>query len=244
MKKDQSLEVVFTSDGIAAEKLWQLIRSVIRMEGIEEPSYQIVDRIIPTDEIGPALRIRKHFGILGNAYSFDYCPVEQFDHCLLTVQSLKECERRDWDMWVATLGSLDSFINARIYDVEYEFWQNAQDVSEYESNGRSYESLPIVSNGLPFPLTKQIIDISRNPGRRILRRGFVEGVGSTMWIGPNFIKRTKARLQKLRASQFYQVTPLHENLFKIKVQEACFDCGEGKQALLQNQLRELLYPGV
>lgn len=244
MTKDESLELIFTSDGIDTEKLWQLIFSVIRFEGVEEPSYQLVDRIIPTDEMGSALRSREHFGILGMAYSFDYCPVEQFDHCLLTVQPLKECQRRDWDRWVASLGSLESFINARIYDVEYEFWQNAQDVLEYESNGRNYGSLAMVSNGLPFPLTKQIIDISRNPGRRILRRGFVEGVGSTMWIGPNFIKRTQTRLQKLRDWQFCQVTPFDGNLFKIKIQEACFDCGGGRQGLLQNQLRQLLYPGV
>ncbi len=55
------------------------------------------------------------------------------------------------------------FVQAWVYDIEYDFWQNAKDPLEYEAAGRSSANLPKISNGLPPPLSQLEIDTSQNP---------------------------------------------------------------------------------
>src|SRR5690606_3246620 len=69
-----------------------------------------------------------------------------------------------------------------IYDVEYDYWQNAKDPLQYEAVGRDYSHLPMRSNGLPPPVERMEIDTSENPGRWIFREGYIEAVGSVMWL--------------------------------------------------------------
>lgn len=101
--------------------------------------------------------------------------------------------------WVAVFLSEDCFLSARIADSEYEYWQNADRIWEYERAGRSYERKELVSNNLPPPLSEIIIDTSINPGRRILRSGFIEAIGYEMWLSARFFELiggcSKAALQ-------------------------------------------------
>ena len=91
-----------------------------------------------------------------------------------------------WDSWVSPFLDELGFVQAWVSDVEYDHGQNASDPIEYTAVGRDYSHLPLKSNGLPFPLEQQVIDTSANPGRWTMRIGYIEAIGSTMWLGKNF----------------------------------------------------------
>ncbi|WP_404478523.1 hypothetical protein [Novosphingobium sp. BL-52-GroH] len=95
---------------------------------------------------------------------------------------------RSWDVWVEPFLSEPSFVEAWVSDAEYDYWQNASDPLEFEAAGKSVDQLPLVSNGLPAPLDQMIVDTSSNPGRWIMRDGYIEAVGSTMWLGEKFFE--------------------------------------------------------
>ena len=93
--------------------------------------------------------------------------------------------RSDWG-WVIGFSELPGFLGARVADYDYEYWQNADSVVEYESSGRSYDLAMLISNGLPYPLEEKVIDVSVNPGRRMFKSGYVEAIGYEMWLSDRF----------------------------------------------------------
>lgn len=105
---------------------------------------------------------------------------------VLTVEELEPGSSRSWDAWVSPFLGDTRFVQAWITDAEYDFWQNASQILEYEAVGKPFRHLPLISNGLPPPLQGQNIDTSSNPGRTIIRQGYIEAVGSKMWLGQLF----------------------------------------------------------
>jgi hypothetical protein len=132
-----------------------------------------------------------HFGLALGDCLLDYGHVANSDLSLVGVHGCIQGEQ-DAEVWLAPFLAGETFRQARLYDSEYEFWQNAADPLQYQARNRSHEGLPMRSNGFPPPLEQMVIDTSRNPGRRFLRRGFVEGVGCPMWLGETFWSLTGA----------------------------------------------------
>ena len=58
-----------------------------------------------------------------------------------------------WDAIAESFVGEVGFVQAYVADDEYSFWQSAHDPVQYEAAGRAYFGLPMVSNGLPAPLT-------------------------------------------------------------------------------------------
>ena len=136
------------------------------------------------------------------------------------------------DMFIEELPVVQAFI----HDDEYCFWQNAEDVLQYESVGKDHSRLRKVSNGLPYPLKQKVVDIRKNPGRRIFREGFKEVVSSPMWIDKKFIKNIQD-LYKLSG-----VTIVEKgDLLKITSPYNPFDSDKGEQRKLQEALRTRIY---
>lgn len=144
-------------------------------------------------------------------------------------------------MGSAFLG-FDSFVSARVYDIEYEYWQNAYDPLQYEAAGKPYSHLPMVSNGLPFPLEKEIIDISTNLGRRELKEEYIEAIGSTMWIGNTFWKLTKTNQTNICTQDWIDCELQAFNVMQIKSAKTLFGSDEGEERIIQEKLRKALFP--
>jgi hypothetical protein len=98
------------------------------------------------------------------------------------------------------------------------------------------------SNGLPFPLEQRVIDTSQNPGRRVLRDGYVEAIGSVMWFGEPFWRLTGASKQAVRTADWLQCEQLNNGVLRVQVADAPFTTGEGASGGLQDRLRSLLFP--
>lgn len=148
-----------------------------------------------------------------------------------------------WISWVEAFICEPSFIQAWVVDIDYDYWQNATDILEYELAGRDYAHLPLKSNGLPFPLQQDIIDVSENPGRVYFKAGYVEAVSSDIWIGDKFLKATGCSTQSDHYEgagiTFTQIAP---SIFKIVSSNECFNSLDTAERQLN--LRRALYDRV
>jgi hypothetical protein len=162
----------------------------------------------------------------------------------LSFVSIVDCVRdeQDAETWLAPFLADEAFRQARLYETEYDFWQNAADPLQYEARGRSYEGLPMRSNGLPPPLEQQVIDTSRNPGRRLLRRGFIEALGCPMWLGQAFWSIGGGSRDAVCAHGWLHCETLPNGVVRIRAAKAPFASAEGEQGEIQELLRTTLYP--
>lgn len=134
----------------------------------------------------------------------------------------------------------DRFTSAWLFDSTYSVLQNTTDIGYFKRKGIDYSHLPIKNNGLPPPLTKDIIDISANPGRRVFNHEYIEAVGSTMWLGERFWQVTGTSKNKVLSSDQFDVTEKN-GVVKVVAQDAPFTDWKGEQGERQNQLRKLLF---
>jgi len=159
---------------------------------------------------------------------------------LLTINPEAQSEA-SWEKIAGAFLSCQGFVQACVLNEEYTFWQNAQDPLQYEAAGRSYAGRRMVSNGLPSPLTRSVIDVSHNPGRWIIKPGYVEMVGREMWLGRPFWSRVGAdRWQDLAAASAYRVREIDNSTTSIAVPGKVFI--DETTADVQDDLRRLLFP--
>lgn len=144
-----------------------------------------------------------------------------------------------WERWVSPFLSEENFVQAWVSDVEFDFWQNATDLLEYEVAGVSYMGLPLRSNGLPPPLEEMEVDVSQNPGRWSLNKGFVEAIGTSMWLGPLFWNYVGDRREKLKSVKWLRLVELSRGVIFLEVPGIHFF--DLSTAHIQYELRKILY---
>jgi hypothetical protein len=132
------------------------------------------------------------------------------------------------------------FVQARIYDAEYERWQNAESLTLFEVECAEHAHLPKRSNGLPFPLTQEIVDISKNLGRWVLKSGYIEAVGAVMWVNKSLLQVEGVDEKTLMDVDCFEVEDLG-GVLKIAAYDQCFTSAVGAQAERQALLRKVLF---
>ena len=144
-----------------------------------------------------------------------------------------------WDQWVSPFLEWPNFVQAWVEDSEYNHWQNASDPNEYKVVGRDMSGLKMKSNDLPPPLQQEIVDTSQNPGRWEFRQGYIEAIGSPMWIGDNLWRAIgENRECELRALNWLHLTEPQSGILRLE-SDLPFD-GE-TSASEQNALRAAIY---
>jgi hypothetical protein len=163
-----------------------------------------------------------------------------YDHCFVSIREKVANAAGDWEAWTIPFVVLDGFVEAWAADVEYNHWQNAKDPIEYESAGRDFSHLSMKSNGLPPPLEQMEIDTSRNPGRWVLRSGYVEAVGAMMWLSELFWDRVgRDQRHRVTSADWINASEAAPGVVRIEV-EGCRFIAEDT-AEVQDRLRALLY---
>ena len=179
------------------------------------------------------------FSIDLDAGQISFCPVanHRLDRLEL-VDVVASIE--DADLWLSNLVGDARFIQARVYDKEFDYWQNASDRLQYEAAGRSYAGLPMISNGLPYPMAQDIIDTSRNPGRSVLRSGFIESVGSVMWLGDGFWEIAQISAPDWSVLPWLEVEK-HRGFVRLRASTRPFTSADGDERERQDALRSLIF---
>jgi hypothetical protein len=182
------------------------------------------------------------FSIEGSVGAFNKVSVTNNSLDFLSIR--QESVIVPWRDWASLFCQGSDFVMAWLADCEYEYWQNASDPLQFQAAGRAHENLPLISNGLPPPLEKAIVDISNNPGRRILRTGYIEAVGNVMWLGEPFWALTGAKKEEILMASWLKVSNPTGSVFRIQASDKCFTQSVGESAILQLKMRCLLFPAA
>lgn len=233
------LELVLALDSASASTLWRAIQAGGLVLPGTDSRCRVADRSLPVAAVWEHLRETQaaHFRIRADGYIFDLTPVRNHAHCLLQVHPTVVRDQ-PWDQVVLAVAEVAGLISARVFDVEFEYWQNAQDPLEYRAKGRSLRGLRIARDPV---FGDQLIDISQNPGRRLLRNGYVEAIGPIMWFGPAFWVRTGARRGEVIAASFLRHCSLSEILDRIEIPGGPLTSTDESRQLQEN-VRGLLFP--
>jgi hypothetical protein len=114
------------------------------------------------------------------------------------------------------LASIEGFNFGYIEDYEFNYWQNAERLCFYEMRNVPHHHLPKKSNGMPYPLEEDIVDISLNFGRDIEYPGVLFAIAPTMWVNKSFISNVcPAFLSNM--SPFVDVKNITENICCLKL---------------------------
>jgi hypothetical protein len=237
------VEVTLEYLGITADAAWELLRASHPSLLSESKQIDLYGDMHLVSDMPEAIKRKgkPHFRAEFSEGELDYAPVE---NPRLNQLFIKGCitDVDDAWTWVRPIATCKQFRSARVFDQDYEFWQNAEDPIQYEGSGRSYAGLPMKSNGLPYPLEQRILDISKNPGRRVFRQGYVEAVGAVMWLGEQFWPLTGASRQEVLAADWLQCEQLPHGVLRVQAANAPFTTAEGASGVLQDRLRALLFP--
>lgn len=180
-------------------------------------------------------------GLVSGGFQLRFGVLPAMGYCFLVIEELEGYSDTKLEEEIGPILTVEGFIQAWVSDVEYDFWQNATDPLEYECVGRPLSGLPMKSNGLPPPLGQMEIDISGNPGRNVLKQGYIEAIGSTMWLGNLFWERAGV-------DRFASISLLESEGFKvcecgkfIKVVASDKVFSDGSTLEKQHALRRILF---
>lgn len=196
------LECILTLGDTDALNAWRLLRATRPDILPNDRRCKLYARDLKVSGVERALDAgnEKHFDVTLDEAEFRFSLVASYRHTLLQIKGCIE-NTADASRWMDALVSLSGFLHGRLYDKDYDSWQNTNDPGWYQRKKRPYQHLPMRNNGLPPPLNRMEIDTSHNPGRRVLRRGFVEAVGAPMWLSAKFLAQmgiTESELQTER----------------------------------------------
>ena len=222
-------------------EVFELVIGVLQRFGLplefsahgKKPSLERLRRQIPAKPHWPP-------GITSNDLSLRYSNVTTWGTSFLMVEELVPGAARSWSNWVAPFLNSRDFVQAWTYDREYDYWQNAEQIGEYEAKNRPHAHLKKRSNNLRPPLLAEIIDTSGNPGRWTFKNGYIEAVGSSMWLGENFWARVGSdRREAVMAESFLNPVELPNGVIHISASDRCFV--DETSAELQDRVRAALY---
>jgi hypothetical protein len=213
-----------------------------RMQALDiETTFTEGRKTVSTAALQKRVETKGTWGHLETAdLSFQYGVAGSYDHCFVSIREKVANAAGDWGTWTTPFVVLDGFVEAWAADVEYNHWQNAKDPIEYESAGRDFSHLSMKSNGLPPPLEQMEIDTSRNPGRWVLRSGYVEAVGALMWLSELFWDRVgRDHRHRLTSANWLNASEVAPGVVRIEVEGRRFIAED--TAEVQDRLRALLY---
>lgn len=239
----ESLRIIYKYKSIVeCADVWIGLCNVLKEEGLLLEKYELVGKLKTVSQIEKNLSNGESLIINDHLFSFSFSAPWAGKLQQLVINKDKSV-KVNWGLWIKKLSEFGIFVYAWKYDREYSFWQNNEEIESYRLNAKPYEHLPTKPSGVSLPFAQIVIDTGKNPGRNVFKTGYVEAVGSTMWLGDEFFPLTGSNKDTVKSADWLQVSELKPGILKIQAQENCFTQSEGKEADLQYKLRDLLYPG-
>jgi hypothetical protein len=237
----EELTIVFRHGRLRVDPALQAINTIFNNHNVEA-GFELYGETMSLTEVLDLLKRtrRRVFNLIGQRFQIRLASARNFQLDLLNIKSLVDLTF-SWDEFACEFVGNSNFVMGWVADSDYEYWQNAQDPLQYTAAGRSYADLRVISNNLPPPLTQKIIDISANPGRRILRHGYIEVVGAVMWLGERFWFLTGANRKSVVQSEWLQSSECPGRTIRLQAADECFKTDKGAAGELQVRLRCLLF---
>lgn len=174
------LEIIFQGQTLAASSLWTIVS---RHMGEVSRVHFFGQDVALKDLSKQFVRKGNHaFTIEFGCERIEFSTLASWGHQVLRIISEDWSRCAPEDLIRSLSGHFASFLQASFYDWNYYYWKNATDLLEFRDSNIDVSKLKLKENGLPRPLDGLIVDTSQNPSRRVLREGYVEMIGSPMWI--------------------------------------------------------------
>jgi hypothetical protein len=184
------------------------------------------------------------FNLISHGYELDFGKLARERFQFLLIRRPVGQNAMSWNDWMQPFLEFTGFMMAWLADTDYQYWQNAYDPLQYRAVEKPFEHLPQKSNGLPYPLEQSIIDISANPGRRLVRKGYYEAVGAVMWLGERFWTLTGADRVVVENAGWLRVSSPNRSVVRVEAATDLFTEDAGPSRDCQEELRVLLFPGA
>ena len=229
------MEIVFSDEDAPTLEFAGICLGTIDAEGLLSGA-TINDR--PYQQYRDAIGGRKAFELRADLVHARMGWVANFSHGFIRVCGVGTTAS---EQLLNKTRELVQVVSVRWFDEDYEFWQNAHDPLQFQSRGRTLDGVQLVSNGLPPPLERNVVDISTNPGRRLLRRGYVEGIGHRMVLTEHFFERVPgSHRERVLLADWCEVHSMNNGSIEIVFTRSPFQEGDGSEPL-QNKARELVF---
>jgi hypothetical protein len=177
------------------------------------------------------------FGFHAAGAEFMYAHVSLWDHSLLALRNCVTDAADAW-RWCKPYSVERCFRQAFAFDNIYLNSQTMDDPAWFEGKQLPLPDLPTVRDRFG----RTVLDTSRNPGRRVIRDGYIEVVSALMWLGRPFWKLSGASRKRVLAQSWLKCRELPNDVLQIQAWDAPFTSAEGEQGEIQVRLRELLFP--
>lgn len=227
--------LVFKENFQDAKKVWDCISPLMVSEKVD--IFDFKKNHLTKNKV--RMLITSDFNVEFDGYEIDFTYIANSKINILIIKNI-EIGFNELESILMPLFKSSYFLQGRVYDEDYDIWQNMDDVSYYEINGRNHSMLPKKSNRLPYPLERTIIDTSSNPGRYIFRNGYIEFIGSVMWFSKELLDLLQSDIKGLKEHSFIGLEDCNSYIKIIAHDQLFFenDGSENKQFIL----RKLIYP--
>jgi len=193
------LEIIFQGQALAASSLWTLVS---RHTG-DVSRVLFFGRYVASKDLSKQL-VRKGnhaFTIEFDRERIEFSTLTSWNHQVLRIISDEWSCCAPEDLVRSLSDHFASFLQASFYDWNYYYWQNATDLLEFRDSDIDVSTLKLRESGLPPPLDSLIVDTSGNPSRRVLRPGYVEMIGSPMWISDAFFSVSEPTVLRIEPGE-------------------------------------------
>ena len=219
----QKLEFIYSLGSQQPINIWKSLEPIwVRHEDID--SILLYGKRVKISKVPAELKKLqgKSFNIESEQFSFHLATVTNYQHIALQIEVKTIYEEEWWFEWINELIILDGFLQAWLVDSEFDYWQNATDPIEYKAKGKSYDGLPMKTNGLPPPLEQLEIDTNHNLGLRKLCDGYVEAIGAHMWLSHSFLNLVGKDIDNIKNSTEVSVVNIASKVFHLSCSAELF----------------------
>lgn len=180
----------------------------------------------------------RHFDIRFEFGSFLFVRMPQYS---ISSMQIRDCisSNADAGVWLENILMRKDFIQAFLYDEEYDLLQNATQPATYRMRNKSLDDVVLYWDKA---LNREFIDISKNPGRRTVREGYFEAIGHIMWLSPKFWQRTSGAIDNIRGIPKIDSINKIGDIDVICFQKSPFLSSKGKNGQFQSRIRATLFP--
>lgn len=231
------IEVVFEFGTINPSRALQIMEDIF----LNETEKNIVwrEKIISLEKLDQLVsRSNRWPGtIMSNRGTFRYTELDSNGVAIIICKSIEKLDDV-FEEIIQRQGHMAGLVSARIADENYEFWQNARDISEYEFRGRDHSLLPKKSNRFRPPLDEIIIDTDNNPGLKVFQLGYIETVGRRIYVSKEGALFSKIANASVLTAAGWRVEEGSRSVL-IEVADDVFT--EGGSFELQNRLRSAVF---
>lgn len=241
VERPEKLSVIFTADCISGLDVFNTVLQALADLNLQA-KFSVHGAEVGVKDLKTKIMQKNSWpsGVSLNGVCIKFGVLPALEQCFVVLEETTFCKNKFWGRISEYFIFVEGFVQAWISNLEYDYWQNANDPLEFQIAGRAYAHLPQKSNGLPPPLDQVEIDTSMNPGRTELKEGYVQAIGRLMWLSNVFWE--KVGTEKLTCIPFlekegFSVSELENGVNVISCHEEFFDeSNSRKQIFLRNAL--------